>query len=730
MSASATTGVPAVPRRAEGNVALGLFSKIAAARKENLSSFTKAATGDLGPPGRSLEKRPGAAGTSHFPELSDPSMHLARNPALRTPVISERKPHARSHSQNLRWTKQSVPEDPLGAVGSSATLSGSIYNAPGANRAVSAASQRSIPVGLATPASRRRHLLPPQQQLYQQRRSTSSTSRESLKDEQEISIKETPIRPATASEILDTRYSAYQGNVRGYVRRPPEALSSSLDSSDSALWHRHGELPHTLQASAVDGRMSGADSRLHSNKSQAGVIVSGDPGSGEHPVSAPNQEVHFAVTAEIPGVPIVYRNQKTKASNPERLNLDRRNLPVIPLLEGEQILRLLNLQNNVIRRIENLLGLPNLIFLDLYNNRIEPLSDADRREALLHVNSPSKGDDDAETAARAHAIMCVKSAWERRTEVAHSPTNAKESRELALLSSWGLPGKEEVVSHVGYEERDVSPTSREELTVCNNNNGFSEVEVYGDYRVLVIYGNALEVIELTKAHSLVNAVSFRYIGMSKIMSAVASATSSNLKLFSRLRRMIFAHNDLQSFDELLWLSGMGSKAEEVFISNNPVCTKTLLKRYIGARISNTLRLNGEEITPNDRHMGKQLFPKPIVPRTRSVVDPSELSSLLPSKARVKEVKEMKPSRCASALHGNPVSSAATDIFDTASDIDKKTAALDQAWKGMLLSIVKVRPTSQLELAALLVLTPRATDQETLQDIERRDSFMSGCLDNL
>lgn len=35
------------------------------------------------------------------------------------------------------------------------------------------------------------------------------------------------------------------------------------------------------------------------------------------------------------------------------------------------MLRLLNLQNNAIRRIENLFGLPNLIFLDLYNNRIE-----------------------------------------------------------------------------------------------------------------------------------------------------------------------------------------------------------------------------------------------------------------------------------------------------------------------------------------------------------------------
>lgn len=35
------------------------------------------------------------------------------------------------------------------------------------------------------------------------------------------------------------------------------------------------------------------------------------------------------------------------------------------------MLRLLNLQNNSIRKIENLLGLPNLIFLDLYNNRVE-----------------------------------------------------------------------------------------------------------------------------------------------------------------------------------------------------------------------------------------------------------------------------------------------------------------------------------------------------------------------
>ncbi|GLD91497.1 hypothetical protein PINS_up000030 [Pythium insidiosum] len=72
---------------------------------------------------------------------------------------------------------------------------------------------------------------------------------------------------------------------------------------------------------------------------------------------------------------------QAKAANPERLNLDRRNLPVVPLLDGEQMLRLLNVQNNLIRRIEHLTGLPNLIFLDLYNNRIEVSAESSERVA-------------------------------------------------------------------------------------------------------------------------------------------------------------------------------------------------------------------------------------------------------------------------------------------------------------------------------------------------------------
>ncbi|KAG6960954.1 hypothetical protein JG687_00007937 [Phytophthora cactorum] len=351
------------------------------------------------------------------------------------------------------------------------------------------------------------------------------------------------------------------------------------------------------------------------------------------------------------------------------LNLGGNMISTVENIDKLMLLTELNLRRNRISRIGAIGNLPSLLRLFLSNNKLETFESI---EPLLQVSSISELRLDSNG-------VCT--------------SNHMEYQEM--------------VSNVRYEERETTPITREESTVYSNNAGFSEIEVYGDYRVLVIFGDALDVLEQTRAHVLVNAISFRYVGISKIMAAVSSATNANLKLFTRLRRISFAYNDLQSFDELLWLNTVGSKAEEIFIFQNPVCAKTLLKRFIGARISNILRLNGEEINSTDRQIGKQLFPKPSVPRLRSV-DAPELNSLLPSKARVKEVKDTRPSRSSSALHNAVTPSAVTEIFDAASDMEKKTTALDQAWKGMLLSIVK----------------------ETLQDIERRDSFMSGCLDNL
>jgi Leucine-rich repeat (LRR) protein len=54
--------------------------------------------------------------------------------------------------------------------------------------------------------------------------------------------------------------------------------------------------------------------------------------------------------------------------------LDRRHLEVCPIIDNEPSLRLLNLQNNSIKLIQNIENLPNLIFLDLYSNQLTTLN--------------------------------------------------------------------------------------------------------------------------------------------------------------------------------------------------------------------------------------------------------------------------------------------------------------------------------------------------------------------
>ena len=85
-------------------------------------------------------------------------------------------------------------------------------------------------------------------------------------------------------------------------------------------------------------------------------------------------KILYAELPQIPGVLVVYRKPSERNANPERLNLDRRELTRLPLLEGEEKLRLLNFQHNAIQKIENLVSLPNLIFLDLYSNNIKEIS--------------------------------------------------------------------------------------------------------------------------------------------------------------------------------------------------------------------------------------------------------------------------------------------------------------------------------------------------------------------
>ncbi len=88
-------------------------------------------------------------------------------------------------------------------------------------------------------------------------------------------------------------------------------------------------------------------------------------------ISVVKDPIVFTESSVMPGVPV---SPEERAANPERLTLDRRQLMVCPILEGEERLRLLNLQHNSISRLQHLGNLKRLVFLDLYDNLVHEIA--------------------------------------------------------------------------------------------------------------------------------------------------------------------------------------------------------------------------------------------------------------------------------------------------------------------------------------------------------------------
>ena len=92
---------------------------------------------------------------------------------------------------------------------------------------------------------------------------------------------------------------------------------------------------------------------------------------------------------EIPQIPkniVIYRKPLTRNKYNEKLYLNKKDLPHIPLLEGEENLKLLSLESNLIIKIEHLISLNNLLFLNLYENKItdiENLQTVPKLKALM-----------------------------------------------------------------------------------------------------------------------------------------------------------------------------------------------------------------------------------------------------------------------------------------------------------------------------------------------------------
>ena len=97
-------------------------------------------------------------------------------------------------------------------------------------------------------------------------------------------------------------------------------------------------------------------------------------------------EILYIELPQIPKNLVVYRRPIARRKSFDKLYLNKKDLPHIPLLEGEDQLKLLSLESNFILKIDHLISLNNLLFLNLYDNKIqeiENLSNVPKLRALL-----------------------------------------------------------------------------------------------------------------------------------------------------------------------------------------------------------------------------------------------------------------------------------------------------------------------------------------------------------
>ncbi|KDO26192.1 hypothetical protein SPRG_08554 [Saprolegnia parasitica CBS 223.65] len=628
-----------------------------------------------------------------------------------------------------------------------------------------------------------------------------------------------PERPSTAGQLNSNNRESDPSlsSLKGYVRAAHEKLHPSASNptvpgkpSFGADFARQ-QVPKQLRPTAFEATKSPFKQDLRPSASQD---------HAPSPLFQPSEKVEsgeadicFAETPDIPGVPVVYRSQKARLSDPERLNLDRRSLKVIPLLEGEHMLRLLNLQNNVINSIDNLHGLPSLIFLDLYNNQIESidhlhvvpnlrvlmlgknklkriqhleclskldvldlhsneievmsaldrlvelrvlnlagnrirvleniaglslLTELNLRRNAIALISPHLGKlpalqrlflsnnrletkdsilplfqltaltelrldgnlfnstDSAEYRPlliqnfvslrnldlkvvtddeRRDAFSMTQRATEKRREQQREEN--QEAQRIRAITAVRKKWEERFDVQEGIDPWQRNASSHTKAPAPTIQIGFSEVEVSEEARTLYIYGDALEALESAKIHNIVTSIVFKYIPIAVVVSAVAQ--SGYLRAFAALRRVELACNQITSLDQLPWIAHLGSHAEELVVSQNPVSNMRLLRPYVAQALKNVVVLNDLKLTVDDQRAGAHFFEAaPIAEKQRKpTVDRNSAATL------------------AACLRG-------------VGKQEKHLKSLNAEWTNLVHAVIK----------------------DTLEEIQDMDTYMAKCLDRM
>lgn len=196
-------------------------------------------------------------------------------------------------------------------------------------------------------------------------------------------VRTTPVRGKMLAYNRKQSGSGESSTVASTSTRVSGVPSGGTRKASTYVLAPPSSLDMNVQGRTASGLTTSGVTRLQNSSKQGGsqdqtqnyFMTSAKGNSDLEPLTdeIPSDGVVFARSRNAPSHLVVFRTQEEKTRNPERLNLDRRQLDVCPLLKNEQRLRLLNYQNNNIRVISNLENLPNLIFLDLYNNKLNTL---------------------------------------------------------------------------------------------------------------------------------------------------------------------------------------------------------------------------------------------------------------------------------------------------------------------------------------------------------------------
>ncbi|RHY04885.1 hypothetical protein DYB25_004046 [Aphanomyces astaci] len=255
-------------------------------------------------------------------------------------------------------------------------------------------------------------------------------------------------------------------------------------------------------------------------------------------------------------------------------------------------------------------------FVSLRNLDLKAVTDDERRDAFSLTQKATEKRreqqrEENQEAQRVRAITAVRKKWEEKFDMDVMAAN--------LDDPWGAtPMLADKAQHMSMK-RLLAATA----TMANHAShpiqiGFSEVEVSDESRTLFVYGDALEALDSVKIHAIVTAIVFKYIPFDVIAKAVSTSNStcSNnvyLQSFTALKHVHFAYNQLTSLDQLHWVAGLGSRAEEVTISHNPVCHLRLLRPYVSHTLKNVQVLNGQPLSLETQLMGERFFDMALQP---------------------------------------------------------------------------------------------------------------------